>query len=224
MQSSLTGSLAPLSHSPAPVGSRQKSIDRSSGRRVKERKGKRQKAVHLCCIPKDTPPAACLACLFLSYSTKTAGSLGLGLAETRASPLKARSVQREGRPPSHYCAVQRCNTVLVLELAPYILSPSPSLSLALLTHSSFYLVDNLTHHTKRRDRICSIQSCPALPPIQQPSHRQSTDDWLCDWPHLAWPGASCGLEKQDFCTPPDNPCPGRSCQPRQLAIQSASHP
>ncbi|KAL6832646.1 hypothetical protein V8C40DRAFT_235532 [Trichoderma camerunense] len=96
MQSSLTGSLAPLSHSPAPVGSRQKSIDRSSGRRVKERKGKRQKAVHLCCIPKDTPLAACLACLFLSYSTKTAGSLGLGLAETRASPLKARSVQRRG--------------------------------------------------------------------------------------------------------------------------------
>lgn len=141
MQSSLTGSLAPLSHSPAPVGSRQKSIDRSSGRRVKERKGKRQKAVHRRCIPKDTPPAACLACLFLSYSTKTAGSLGLGLAETRASPLKARSVQRRGgRPPSHYCAVQRCNTVLVLELAPYIHSPSPSLSLA-LTPSSFYLVD-----------------------------------------------------------------------------------
>ncbi|KAM6475931.1 hypothetical protein HDV62DRAFT_384737 [Trichoderma sp. SZMC 28011] len=79
MQSSLTGSLAPLSHSPAPVGSRQKSIDRSSGRRVKERKGKRQKAVHRRCIPKDTPPAACLACLFLSYN---------GTAFARSNPVQ----------------------------------------------------------------------------------------------------------------------------------------
>lgn len=96
-----------------------------------------------------------LSCLSLSLLQYEDSRLPwLGSAETRASPLKARSVQREGgRPPSHYCAVQRCNTVLVLELAPYILSPSPSLSLALLTHSSFYLVDNLTHHTKRRDRI-----------------------------------------------------------------------